>query len=171
VRDTLGEGVHTSLRKAGDSPEATQAWLAIRDMDQTEWERILAYLWYGLEPIILAAFEAAQEQVPELPSISLAEKPYLFDPSNRFRRLDKREAYERALLLVGEIPPGSLCSRTIAGFIGESQLTWKAWMDDLADKWPELGREHSREVLRRALWTVRTRILRQRQDEERRKHD
>lgn len=40
VRSLIGEGVHTSLRKYCNSPYATKAWAAIRDMSSGEWGNV-----------------------------------------------------------------------------------------------------------------------------------
>jgi len=42
-RSLLGEGIHTGLRKAADSPQSARAWRAIRDMPDGEWNRVVAF--------------------------------------------------------------------------------------------------------------------------------
>lgn len=37
IKETIGEGVHASLRKYCDSKESTAAWKAIHDMPDGEW--------------------------------------------------------------------------------------------------------------------------------------
>ena len=37
LAETIGIGIHTSLRKFVDSPEAHVAWKAINDMPDKEW--------------------------------------------------------------------------------------------------------------------------------------
>lgn len=45
----LGEGFHTSLRKAGESQWSDAAWSAINQMHSDEWNRILEFLVDGLK--------------------------------------------------------------------------------------------------------------------------
>jgi len=42
--DQLGEGIHTSLRKFAESPKSDDAWRAIRDMPNDEWNRICQFV-------------------------------------------------------------------------------------------------------------------------------
>jgi hypothetical protein len=44
----LGEGIHTSLRKAGDPVYAPVAWSAIDNMPAANWTDVLAFLVDGL---------------------------------------------------------------------------------------------------------------------------
>jgi hypothetical protein len=43
-KSLLGEGFHTGLRKAADSPESSQAWNAIRAMDPKEWSSVVDFV-------------------------------------------------------------------------------------------------------------------------------
>lgn len=45
----LGEGIHTSLRKAGSSEQADDAWHAINEMPPDDWRSVLTFLVDGLE--------------------------------------------------------------------------------------------------------------------------
>lgn len=54
LEDQLGEAIHTSLRKAGESREARQAHSAISAMKSEEWARVIDFATYGM----LASFEA-----------------------------------------------------------------------------------------------------------------
>lgn len=49
VKSYLGEGFHTALRKAGDSPQARMAWQAIDEMDPHEWDSVLRFV---AEPLV-----------------------------------------------------------------------------------------------------------------------
>lgn len=40
IRSTIGEGVHTSLRKYCESKEAHNAWIAIDKMPNGEWGNV-----------------------------------------------------------------------------------------------------------------------------------
>jgi hypothetical protein len=40
IKSTIGEGVHTSLRKFCESNESQVAWMAIRDIPEEEWENV-----------------------------------------------------------------------------------------------------------------------------------
>ncbi len=44
----IGEGIHAALRKAGQSPEAHEAYRAIAAMPTEDWDRVLCYLVDGL---------------------------------------------------------------------------------------------------------------------------
>jgi hypothetical protein len=48
LRQSLGVLIHTGLRKAADSPASWQAWKAIQDMDDDEWNEVLRYVVEGL---------------------------------------------------------------------------------------------------------------------------
>lgn len=44
----LGEGIHTSLRKIGDTEEAANAWAAISNMAPGEWSKHLEWTLWGI---------------------------------------------------------------------------------------------------------------------------
>jgi|1185.fasta_scaffold158699_2 hypothetical protein len=43
-KSLLGEGFHTGLRKAADSPESSQAWKAISEMKPEEWSEVVEFV-------------------------------------------------------------------------------------------------------------------------------
>lgn len=45
----LGEGLHTSFRKATDCPQAHPIWKLIQEMSDGEWTACLEFVVWGLE--------------------------------------------------------------------------------------------------------------------------
>ena len=46
----IGEGVHTGLRKAIDSPQSSVAWRAIKDLPDGEWGIVIEFAMSGILP-------------------------------------------------------------------------------------------------------------------------
>lgn len=55
----IGEGLHTALRKIGDSVEAAEAWEAIDEMDGEEWTGYLAFVIEGMR---YSGYEVCQKE-------------------------------------------------------------------------------------------------------------
>jgi len=43
-KSLLGEGFHTGLRKAAESPASSQAWNGIREMPPKEWSAVVEFV-------------------------------------------------------------------------------------------------------------------------------
>ena len=44
----IGEGLHSGLRKIGDTKEAADAWAAIHNMAPGEWTKYLEWTLWGI---------------------------------------------------------------------------------------------------------------------------
>lgn len=49
LKELLGEGIHTALRKASGHPEARAAWLAIDRLPAEEWAAVVGFVAVGLK--------------------------------------------------------------------------------------------------------------------------
>ena len=59
LKEHLGEGFHTAFRKATSAPESTQIWKLINDMDDREWEKVIAFVAWGVaESVDLNKFKS-----------------------------------------------------------------------------------------------------------------
>lgn len=56
----IGEGLHTGLRKIGQSNEAAEAWSAIRAMPGSEWTM---YLEWTLEGMRSMGYEICKKEI------------------------------------------------------------------------------------------------------------
>lgn len=57
AKSLIGEGIHTGMRKAIDSPQAHPAWKAIQELPDDDWDAVLEFLVSGLASVGYELFE------------------------------------------------------------------------------------------------------------------
>lgn len=61
AKGQIGQGIHTGLRKATDSPQSGLVWQAIQDLPADEWNAVLSFLVKGLASMGIALYEETGE--------------------------------------------------------------------------------------------------------------